>query len=125
MAVMTKGFRLLEGARRPETMLAEPVRELRHRLGLSQTEFWGRVGLSQAGGSRYELADAMPVIVESLVRLVYIEKIDISRIRKTDWQVIRYLKEEKPDLLVRLKQAIKRPIPELPPLDRYSRQGGR
>ena len=29
-------------------------REIRHRLGLNQQEFWGRIGVTQSGGSRYE-----------------------------------------------------------------------
>ena len=29
------------------------VLQLRQQLGLNQSEFWGRLGISQSGGSRY------------------------------------------------------------------------
>lgn len=36
----------------------ETVVQLRKSLGLSQSEFWGRIGLSQSAGSVMELTDA-------------------------------------------------------------------
>lgn len=54
-------------------------RELRIRLDLNQTEFWGCVGVTQSTGSRYENDRAMPPWVEELVRVIYVERIDLSR----------------------------------------------
>lgn len=98
--------------RKPLIKLDQPIRALRHSLGMSQTTFWARVGVTQSGGARYEAADKMPLIIASLVRLLYIEGIDISRIRKSDWQVIQYLNQEDPGLLVRLRQASQKPVSE-------------
>jgi hypothetical protein len=55
------------------------VRE-RNRRNLTQTEFWGRLGVSQACGSRYESGRDMPEPVEILLELVYLT----SQNRATD-----------------------------------------
>lgn len=96
--------------RKPLTTLEQPIRALRLGLGMSQTTFWARIGVTQSGGARYEAAGKMPLSIASLVRLLYIEGVDISRIRKSDWQVIKYLNQEAPDLLARLKQASRKPV---------------
>lgn len=96
--------------RKPLTTLEQPVRALRLSLGMSQTTFWARIGVTQTGGARYEATGKMPLIIASLIRLLYIEGIDISRIRKSDWQVIKYLSQEAPDLLARLRQATQKQI---------------
>lgn len=43
------------------------LRAYRKSLGESQTVFWDRFGVTQAGGSRYERAQAMPAPVALLV----------------------------------------------------------
>lgn len=45
--------------------------QIRKRLGLSQTEFWGRVGISQTAGSRYEGGRNVPEPVAKLISLAY------------------------------------------------------
>ena len=45
---------------------------LRIHLGLSQTEFWGRVGVLQSAGSRYESGHSIPNPVQILLRLAYV-----------------------------------------------------
>ena len=53
--------------------------EIRKQLGLNQSEFWGPLGVTQSGGSRYESGRNMPKQVEVLLRLRYehgIENID-------------------------------------------------
>jgi len=57
-------------------------REIRRRLGLNQEEFWTRIGVTQSGGSRYESGRAMPKPVRQLLRLVHVERIDLSRVKK-------------------------------------------
>jgi len=57
-------------------------REIRRRLGLNQEEFWTRIGVTQSGGSRYESGRTMPKPVRQLLRLVHVERVDLSRVKK-------------------------------------------
>ncbi|HZR01571.1 MAG TPA: hypothetical protein VFA81_00150 [Burkholderiales bacterium] len=79
-------------------------REIRHKLGLNQQEFWGRIGVTQSGGSRYESGRAMPKPVQELLRLVHVDQIDVRKITRGDFQVISYLKSSDPGLYKRLRQ---------------------
>jgi transcriptional regulator with XRE-family HTH domain len=79
-------------------------REIRHRLGLNQQEFWGRIGVTQSGGSRYESGRNMPKPVQELLRLVHVDQIDVRKITRSDFQVISYLKSADPGLYKRLRQ---------------------
>lgn len=47
------------------------VLELRKSLGLNQTEFWTKIGVTQSGGSRYENDRAMPKPVLLLLEIIY------------------------------------------------------
>lgn len=47
------------------------ARELRRALGLNQGEFWGRIGVTQSGGSRYESGRDMPEQVAWVLHLTY------------------------------------------------------
>ena len=67
-------------------------RQIRHRLGLNQQEFWGRIGVTQSGGSRYESGRSMPKPVKELLRLVHVDQIDVRKITRHDFQVLSYLK---------------------------------
>ena len=52
---------------------------IRRQLGINQLAFWGPLGVTQSGGSRYESGRNMPKQVETLLRLRYehgIENID-------------------------------------------------
>jgi DNA-binding transcriptional regulator YiaG len=82
--------------------LANP-REIRRRLGLNQQQFWGMIGVTQSGGSRYESGRSMPKPVMQLLRLVHIDRIDPARITRADFEVISFLKAAKPDLYKRLR----------------------
>jgi predicted transcriptional regulator len=82
-------------------------REIRRKLGLNQHDFWSKVGVTQSGGSRYESGRSMPRPVRELVRLVHIEQIDLTKIRKDDLIVAGLLKTENPDLYKSLKKATK------------------
>lgn len=83
------------------------VREIRRKLGLNQQEFWARLGVTQSGGSRYESGRSMPRPVRQLVRLVYVENIDIEKIKRDDFEMIAYLRSAKPALYKELKKAAK------------------
>lgn len=93
-----------------KTALAAPKldpRALRRKTGLNQLEFWSAVGVTQSGGSRYESGRNMPKPVRELLRLVYIEQIDLTRIRGQDIEIIDYMKETHPDLYKSLGKAVK------------------
>lgn len=80
-------------------------REIRRRLGLNQEQFWTQIGVTQSGGSRYESGREMPKPVRELLRLVHVEQVDLSQVRRVDFEIISYLKEEHPDLYRNLRRA--------------------
>jgi transcriptional regulator with XRE-family HTH domain len=82
-------------------------REIRARLGLNQDEFWTQIGVTQSGGSRYESGRDMPKPVLELLRLVHVERLDLSRVKREDFEVLEYLKTEHPDLYKKLRRAVK------------------
>ena len=47
------------------------VKQQRIKLGLNQTEFWGRVGVTQSTASRYEGGRKIPKTVQLLLKLAY------------------------------------------------------
>lgn len=50
----------------------DQVQRLRKRMGLNQTEFWEKVGVSQSAGSRYETgATAIPRPIVLLLKLTF------------------------------------------------------
>jgi transcriptional regulator with XRE-family HTH domain len=49
-------------------------RKLRHSLGLNQAEFWGRIEVTQSGGSRYENGRSIPRPVRKLLGIVYLKE---------------------------------------------------
>ncbi len=82
-------------------------KEIRRKLGLNQQDFWTRIGVTQSGGSRYESGREMPKPVQELLRLVHVEKLDLTRVKKEDFEVIEYLKQNHPDLYRNLRKASK------------------
>ncbi|MDR2637857.1 MAG: transcriptional regulator [Zoogloeaceae bacterium] len=79
-------------------------REIRHRLGLNQQQFWSRINVTQSGGSRYESGRNMPKPVRELLRLVHVEQIDIYKLKREDVEVAEYLKKYEPELFKSLKK---------------------
>lgn len=82
-------------------------REIRARLGLNQQEFWTRIGVTQSGGSRYESGRSMPKPVRELLRLVHVEQIDLTRVKKEDFEILAHLKSHHPDLYQSLRRAVR------------------
>lgn len=82
-------------------------REIRLKLGLNQDEFWTQIGVTQSGGSRYESGRDMPKPVRELLRLVHVERIDLSRVKREDFEILEYLKTDHPDLYKKLRKAVK------------------
>jgi transcriptional regulator with XRE-family HTH domain len=80
-------------------------REIRRRLGLNQEQFWTQIGVTQSGGSRYESGREMPRPVRELLRLVHVEQIDLSQVKRIDFEIISYLKDSHPDLYRNLRRA--------------------
>jgi len=78
-------------------------RAIRLRLNLNQQEFWGQIGVTQSGGSRYESGRNMPKPVRELLRLVHVDQIDLKKINRGDVALISYLKSAQPALYRRLK----------------------
>ena len=82
-------------------------REIRRRLGLNQEQFWTQIGVTQSGGSRYESGREMPKPVRELLRLVHVEQVDLSQVKRVDFEIISYLKNTHPDLYRSLRRAVK------------------
>jgi len=96
----------VENASRFQMKTSEKIpnpREIRQKLGLNQLEFWGRIGVTQSGGSRYESGRAMPKPVRQLLRLVHVDQIDITRMTRGDFELITYLKNDRPTLYRNLR----------------------
>ena len=89
-------------------------REIRRRLGLNQEQFWTQIGVTQSGGSRYESGREMPKPVRELLRLVHVEQIDLSQVKRVDFEIISYLKSSHPDLYRTLRRAVKGRSSEAP-----------
>jgi len=80
------------------------TRELRLQLGMTQMEFWDKVGVTQSGGSRYENGSPMPWPVRELVRIVHVENIHIELANRDDMEIINLLKGQHTDLYAALKK---------------------
>lgn len=76
------------------------------RLGLNQRQFWTRDGVTQAGGSRYERGRRTPKPVQELFRLVYVERLDLSRVRGEDFEIVERLKSSHRGLYQDLRHTV-------------------
>ena len=56
--------------KQPKPFAIDPVATLQ-KLGINQTKFWSRVGVTQSGGSRYESGRNIPRPVQMLLRIAY------------------------------------------------------
>ena len=54
-----------------KTISGKQAFALRVSLGVSQKQFWKRLGISQSGGSRYECGRTIPRTVYLLMQLAY------------------------------------------------------
>lgn len=69
------------------------LREIRRLRGSNQQEFWGRVCVTQSGGSRYESGRDVPAPVAELLRLHYELGIDTRQINASNAEQIRAVLE--------------------------------
>ena len=74
---------------------------------MNQEQFWTQIGVTQSGGSRYESGRDMPRPVKELLRLVHVEQLDLSQVKRVDFEIISYLKDSHPDLYRTLRRAVK------------------
>jgi transcriptional regulator with XRE-family HTH domain len=81
--------------------------DIRRKLGLNQSEFWGKIGVTQSGGSRYESGRNMPRPVRELLRLVHVEGIDLTRAKGEDFAIAVELKRSNPRLYERMRAAVR------------------
>ena len=81
--------------------------DIRRKLGLNQSEFWGKIGVTQSGGSRYESGRNMPRPVRELLRLVHIEGIDLSKAKGEDLAIAEQLKRSNARLYERMRSAVR------------------
>lgn len=56
---------------KPLCKTGDDARTLRRKINLNQSEFWGRIQVTQSGGSRYESGREMPEQVSLLLHLTY------------------------------------------------------
>lgn len=64
----------------------------------------GGIGVTQSGGSRYESGRNIPRSVNELLRLVYVEGVDLAKVSKVDTQITQLLKEKHPDVYKELRK---------------------
>lgn len=83
-------------------------KKLRQALGLNQQEFWSKVKVTQSGGSRYETGRKIPNPVQELLRIVYIEQIDLNKINSIDFAISSILKAEYPLLYTDLAELVRK-----------------
>ncbi|EMS5355426.1 helix-turn-helix transcriptional regulator [Neisseria gonorrhoeae] len=85
----------------------EDVKAIRKKTGMNQIDFWGKVGVTQSGGSRYETGRKMPKPVRELLRLIHIECLDLAKVNKKDMEIAALLKKHHPDLYAELSKQTK------------------
>ena len=91
---------------RNATRIANPG-DIRRKLGLNQSEFWGKIGVTQSGGSRYESGRNMPRPVRELLRLVHIEGIDLNRAKGEDFAIAEQLKRSNARLNEKMRNTVR------------------
>lgn len=92
---------------KPFAKIPDP-RAIRERLGLNQTDFWAKVGITQSGGSRYESGRSLPRAVRELVRLVYLRDVPLAMANGTDLRIAAALRERNPELYKELAAAVRK-----------------
>lgn len=67
------------------------AKKLREEAGLTQREFWNRLGLTQSGGCRYEGGQTIPKTVRILLFAMYVAGIRIDPTTKDGGEELRRL----------------------------------
>lgn len=83
-------------------------KNLRIANDLNQIEFWEKVGITQSGGSRYESGDRrMPPSLAEILRLTYIEHVDLKDVTRDSIDIAKLLKKDQPELYASLLKEVK------------------
>ncbi|MDI1360642.1 helix-turn-helix transcriptional regulator [Methylotenera sp.] len=83
-------------------------KDLRIANDLSQNEFWEKVGITQSGGSRYENGERrMPDSLTQILRLTWIEKINLKDVTRDSIEVSKLLQQEQPEVYASLLKEVK------------------
>jgi DNA-binding transcriptional regulator YiaG len=56
------------------------IKDMRQALGLNQSQFWGRVHITQSGGSRYEGGRTLPRPIGVLIQIAYGTKAEANAV---------------------------------------------
>ncbi|MDC7692618.1 helix-turn-helix domain-containing protein [Vogesella indigofera] len=83
-------------------------RTIRKESGLTQEDFWGIIGITQAGGSRYEQEQRVSPSTQLLIELVHIKGIEPALACGADMAVGRHLRLEQPHEYERLLSLCKK-----------------
>jgi len=81
--------------------------DIRRKLGLNQSEFWGKIGVTQSRGSRYESGRNRQRPVRELLRLVHIEGIDLTRAKGEDFAIAEQLKRSNAKVYEKMRSAVR------------------
>lgn len=84
------------------------VAAIRKQTGLTQDEFWRRVGTTQAGGSRYEKSGRISPAMELLITLIHIKGLDPATFNIDDHTVGQQLRAKHPQEYQRLLKEVQR-----------------
>jgi DNA-binding transcriptional regulator YiaG len=87
---------------------AHDLRAFRHALGLTQHDFWPRLGVTQSGGSRHEKGRRLPPPAAMLLDIVYVKGVTPARLTPNDFAILELLKTQHPDLYNSLDKAAKK-----------------
>lgn len=80
--------------------------QLRKQLYMNQKDFWGAIGVTQSAGSRYESGKSIPQPVSELLRLVYLEQLDLQKVNRYDMAIALFLKQDYPELYHNLEKSM-------------------
>ena len=86
----------------------ENVRDIRKKLGMNQSEFWNQIGVTQSGGSRYESGRNIPRQAQELLRLVYVEQVQLHKINRKDLLIAGKLKAMYPAIYKEISEMKKK-----------------
>lgn len=83
-------------------------KNLRVANDLNQIEFWEKVGITQSGGSRYENGERrIPPSLAEILRLTYIEHVDLKDVSRESIDIAKLLKKEQPEVYATLLKEVK------------------
>lgn len=52
-------------------MTGEQAKAIRMKMGMNQTDFWSKIGITQSGSSRYEAGRKIPMPTQTLLMMAY------------------------------------------------------